>query len=776
MAAGFALAAGLIKGFTQNIGREAARREKDDARLDKLEEMLFASMLKPVDERPGADAINAIQDTLKGARSVQAERKDINIFGTPGKRIDLDLMKTANLLNEVQGGTLNFGGYKMPVSKLYGTKALLNKPFEQGQEWLRAVNVHLNDPLKKVMFFQHLKGNEQAMNMFKNEYARHSKLFLNGYTNTFSKQGDANKAYTTVLDNFSNFKDVDSFVGNTQPSPIDVVVNHKLLMNQAPTKGEIYFKAKNNAGIDVLSTYKFTGPNADKDYQAISNIAKRLNYKRPSDFIFDFQNKLPELRLAQGENPSEIYSYIFNAIELEKMNFSGMTRSQQNTNDIARFLVDKYGDNRYKMALTVMPLVGTVDNYSKFMKMNGNIVPGLPRVEEIEKIFNLGKNGAVKIKQNYQDAIAVQRDLTSLINLRRTLPTGQGIVQNVGSVLTSIFGEGGQIDQIGNMLRGTAGGEDLDVYRATTAVKNFLARYGTEYATDQEKLGRIDSLVISLAARMARAVDPSGRLSNQDFEVQLQRLGNSGLFTNIPRQLAALQETLGDFTNRVNRLKVINDIIDGRGTQGIQYSLTDTERRLLYADKQISSIMSVASPDIISNIEKRTLNYSTAREDGRVATAPNYLGPNGEEVEVIFDRNQNQVMGQFFINGRRVDRGQARFVRPSQRQLFAGTETEADPTKRGPSTQTFVGDDPETEAVSDELRDQIRRDPTLGVEAKPTPRANVQQQTQTGQYPPDSKVIRPLGNGQFRIELPSGEQRTVKRNNDGSYSDITVGS
>ena len=29
---------------------------------------------------------------------------------------------------------------------------------------------------------------------------------------------------------------------------------------------------------------------------------------------------------------------------------------------------------------------------------------------------------------------------------------------------------------------------------------------------------------------MARAVDPSGRLSNQDFEVQMRRLGASGLF------------------------------------------------------------------------------------------------------------------------------------------------------------------------------------------------------------------------------------------------------
>ena len=45
-----------------------------------------------------------------------------------------------------------------------------------------------------------------------------------------------------------------------------------------------------------------------------------------------------------------------------------------------------------------------------------------------------------------------------------------------------------------------------------------------------EQLSKMDALKLTLAAKMARAVDPSGRLSNQDFEIQLQRLGStSGL-------------------------------------------------------------------------------------------------------------------------------------------------------------------------------------------------------------------------------------------------------
>jgi hypothetical protein len=46
---------------------------------------------------------------------------------------------------------------------------------------------------------------------------------------------------------------------------------------------------------------------------------------------------------------------------------------------------------------------------------------------------------------------------------------------------------------------------------------------------------------------------------------------------------------------------------------------------------------------------------------------------------------------------------------------------------------------------------------------------------QTGQYPKESTLVRSLGNGQFIIETPQGN-KTVKKNPDGSYSDVSVGS
>ena len=276
---------------------------------------------------------------------------------------------------------------------------------------------------------------------------------------------------------------------------------------------------------------------------------------------------------------------------------------------------------------------------------------------------------------------------------------------------------------------------------------------------------------------MARAVDPSGRLSNQDFEVQLQRLGNSGLFTNIPRQLAALEETLGDFSNRVNRLKVINDILDGRGASGVSYSLSPTERRLLYADKQVQSLLDSASPEVISNLAGKKFSYQVALKEKRIQTSATHVGPNGEEVEIMFDTNDNQVQGFFFINGKRVPQNQVRFVSPDARQLFAGTETERDPTRRTKDTQTFVGDDPSF--IDEDLQKQIKEDPRkLGATAKPvvtqTP-PPPPPEGQTGQYPKESTIIRGLGNGQFIISTPQGN-KTVIKNPDGSYSDVEVGS
>lgn len=65
-----------------------------------------------------------------------------------------------------------------------------------------------------------------------------------------------------------------------------------------------------------------------------------------------------------------------------------------------------------------------------------------------------------------------------------------------------------------------------------------------------KQLSKMDALRLTLAAKMARAVDPSGRLSNQDFDIQLQRLGGSGWFTDQTGSLAKLETVLTEFQNR----------------------------------------------------------------------------------------------------------------------------------------------------------------------------------------------------------------------------------
>tara|TARA_E500000318_G_scaffold49089_1_gene46159 strand:- start:6788 stop:8821 length:2034 start_codon:yes stop_codon:yes gene_type:complete len=77
-----------------------------------------------------------------------------------------------------------------------------------------------------------------------------------------------------------------------------------------------------------------------------------------------------------------------------------------------------------------------------------------------------------------------------------------------------------------------------------------------------QQLNRIDALKLTLAAKMARAVDPSGRLSNQDFEIQLQRLGQTGIFTTQEGSLEKLKVVLEEFEARDKNNAMLRSIIN----------------------------------------------------------------------------------------------------------------------------------------------------------------------------------------------------------------------
>ena len=104
-----------------------------------------------------------------------------------------------------------------------------------------------------------------------------------------------------------------------------------------------------------------------------------------------------------------------------------------------------------------------------------------------------------------------------------------------------------------------------------------------------DELGKIEALKIELAFTLARAADPSGRLSNQDFEVQLRRLGTTGIFTNIPSQVSAIETVLEDTQNMLERKTLLYRILN-KPAFGKSNVLSDKERRTVYASKQFHQI------------------------------------------------------------------------------------------------------------------------------------------------------------------------------------------
>jgi len=97
-------------------------------------------------------------------------------------------------------------------------------------------------------------------------------------------------------------------------------------------------------------------------------------------------------------------------------------------------------------------------------------------------------------------------------------------------------------------------------------------------------LSEIDALKITLAAKLARAVDPSGRLSNQDFEMQLKRIGQEGLLTSMAGSLAALDTVTAEMNARIKDGDLLDSIIK-------KETIKAEDRRFIKAHKMVQTAL-----------------------------------------------------------------------------------------------------------------------------------------------------------------------------------------
>ena len=142
-----------------------------------------------------------------------------------------------------------------------------------------------------------------------------------------------------------------------------------------------------------------------------------------------------------------------------------------------------------------------------------------------------------------------------------------------GKQLAELFGGGSEYSDFGeDLAEGTSRGSLMAVAKDVIGETNI------------EKISKMDALRLTLAAKMARAVDPSGRLSDQDFRIQLDRLGGTGWFTDKKGELAKLDTVISEFKNRQTEMNTIGSVID-------KANITVEDRRFLKATALVNNAL-----------------------------------------------------------------------------------------------------------------------------------------------------------------------------------------
>jgi len=240
---------------------------------------------------------------------------------------------------------------------------------------------------------------------------------------------------------------------------------------------------------------------------------------------------------------------------------------------------------------------------------------------------------AGEVREVYEAADLSVGMLEELIKLEGDLNT-TGLVRDFQKVAAGLFGEGGTIDQMFGSGKVRYREDDASSEVLAATARKVLAKQG--FTDVSGPLGRIESLKIALAAKMARAVDPAGRLSNQDFEMQLKRLGDDGFFTSTEFKKASLQQVLEEFTEKrdsVERVYKISEMDSLKEKDFIEikaYKIVDKARRMRkkyninqpLVSEDSGSIPQPEGPvyitdtDTVNALNKSTPDPSLATQDG----------------------------------------------------------------------------------------------------------------------------------------------------------------
>lgn len=500
------------------------------------------------------------------------------------------LMNTANAVGNSFGyGDLQF---QKPTKK-WDEDLRPDDQLRAGGTWLRYFNEQVRNPKELARMQDYFKQNPSQWSAFQTDLFRYGDMYIDGQRARTPEKGmiseyvDPSDAYREL---YQFYDELNPFI--SKGKPITAAVQQKENSYAALIEQESKFGFVNNKenafvfeymtedGAKKEGVYEFADQN---QMDALGRLATNLGYSGDRQGIQKFINEFSDVgraTLVTGGGLEEAYSTMLSAIEMEQQGFGALSQAlggtPQMSANFTNYLQEEFGGD-YRSAVQAYATLMTLKE-DKQPKIGYN--PRQQKLASADDYFERNKINREQVIEQYEASVESVRQLEELNRLIQENPTGlKAAMQKVGF---GIFGEGGQIDQFFADQAGQKGG--FEDGTTVDSLKESAVRFGFLSPEAAKSLSEIDALKLSLAAQMARAVDPSGRLSNQDFEIQLQRLGQTGLFTSQVQAGASLGVVINEFKRRQRRLEVLHEVASKPAEFGKR------EARILKADATIRRI------------------------------------------------------------------------------------------------------------------------------------------------------------------------------------------
>jgi hypothetical protein len=593
MGIGAAFATGLIGGLTRNMEREYEKRQTDQQKIDAVQTLLTEYAMKPADEK-SATGVNAVRDMLVSARKEVEGRPRVGLLGQRSPELELDIGKLSATMDAVSAYEFYVGSGDNKIG--FNIKRPDKIDVATGRAIFAEVGRHMGDEVTRLKYIADPNAYNTVNQLIHQGIAAYDTAMLNSperkenfmfaietepWWDAWQEVGKLNKAKAispnqTRTETLQNQNPDANVLGVVKAEVIDVDGQKKIAI------GPVTFDGTDNPGLleqsySALGTkLKAADPQSVFDAYAanidVFNIPGETQIDYFEDSISLGANATKIGALAPGKG---LYSVVDDATSTRQEKYAQQLNTLNQYNSTGTFENAVYMLYPHFIERNKPRLSGSFKAVSQLGNSQEYVVRLHYGAEESQKYSFASME--TERDANYN----VMMGLNNLALKRATLDESvaysqmKDVLRFGGEFLVDIGSDLGFLNGV-NLTQAQRDSIQIGMDPTKSITSEFLAELqgqlqaardkdaSSEYSTGSDvTFAELMSLRIGLAFQMARAADPSGRLSDQDVRQQLERL--MGNFDNTGQALAKIGIVAKEFEQRYKKLQVLTYYGKGDG-------------------------------------------------------------------------------------------------------------------------------------------------------------------------------------------------------------------